>query len=146
MASIAFNDGTSSTLDNGTTGVAAGVGSRFANWTPFTRRVGDTAVALATGARTMFTFRIDYGATFEMRDIPAANQATALRLIRHLQGGGTCNVTTSDNSARTYSTCGLDPDGDVSLEFQDSTFLTYTLKVSLINLASPGADMLCDYA
>jgi len=146
MASISFNDGTSATLDNGTTGVAGAVGSRFANWTPFTRRVGDTAVALATGARSMFTFRIDYGARFEMRDIPATNQGTALRLIRHLQGGGTCNVTTSDNSARTYATCGLDPEGTVELAFQDATFLTYTLSVSLVNLASPGADMLCDYA
>jgi hypothetical protein len=55
-------------------------------------------------------------------------------------------VTTSDNSARTYSTCGLDPEGTVELAFQDATFLTYTLSVSLVNLASPGADMLCDYA
>lgn len=146
MASILFNDGTAATLDNGTTGVAGGVGSRFASWTPFTRRIGDTAVALATGARHMFTFRIDYGATLEMRDIPAASQATALRLIRHLQGGGTCSVATGDNASRTYTTCGLDPQGDVSLDFQDATFLTYTLTVSLVNLASPGADMLCDYA
>lgn len=146
MASITFNDGTSATLDNGTTGVAGAAGSRFANWTPFTRRVGDTGVALATGARSMFTFRIDYGATFEMRDIPATAQATALRLIRHLQGGGTCSVATADNSSRTYTTCGLDPQGDVTLAFQDPTFLTYTLTLSLINLASPGADMLCDYA
>ena len=49
MASIGFNDGTAATLDNGTTGVADAVGSRFANWTPFTRRVGDTAVALESG-------------------------------------------------------------------------------------------------
>jgi len=55
-------------------------------------------------------------------------------------------VTTADNAARVYTTCGLDPEGDVSLAFQDNTFLTYTLQLSLINLASPGADMLCDYA
>lgn len=146
MASITFNDGTSATLDNGLAATAAGVGSRFASWTPFTRRVGDTAVALATGARHMFTFRVDYGASFEMRDIPASSQGTALRLIRHLQGGGTCSVATTDNAARVYTTCGLDPEGDVSLAFQDNTFLTYTLQLSLINLASPGADMLCDYA
>ena len=146
MASISFNDGTSATLDNGLTGTAGGFGSRFASWTPFTRRVGDTAVSLATGARTMFTFRVDYGATFEMRDIPASAQATALRLVRHLQGGGTCSITTGDNSARTYATCGLDPEGSVELTFQDATFVTYTLGLSVINLATPGADMLCDYA
>ena len=78
MASITFNDGSSATLDNGLTGVAAGVGSRFATWTPFTRRVGERAVTLATGASFAFTFRIDYGASFEMRDLPNTTQSVAL--------------------------------------------------------------------
>lgn len=144
MASITFTDGTgTSTLDNGLTSSAAGVGSRFANWTPFTRRVGESATALATGARYSFTFRIDYGATFEMRDIPNTNQSVALRLLRHLQGGGTCTVTTGDTASRAYATASLDPEGDVTLAFQDAQFLTYTMAFSLINLA--GADMLCTY-
>lgn len=143
MASITFNDGTSATLDNGTTGVAGGVGSRFASWTPFTRRVGERAVTLATGASFDFTFRIDYGATFQMRDIPNVNTPIALRLLRHLQGGGTCTVTTGDADNRVYTTCSIDPNGDVTLEFQDATFLTYSMSFSLINLG--GADMLCRY-
>jgi hypothetical protein len=143
MASITFNDGTSATLDNGTTGVAGGVGSRFASWTPFTRRVGERAVTLATGASFDFTFRIDYGATFQMRDLPNTTQSVALRLIRHLQGGGTCTVTTGDAGSRVYTTCSIDPNGDVTLEFQDATFLTYSMSLSLINLG--GADMLCLY-
>jgi hypothetical protein len=143
MASITFNDGTSATLDNGLTGVAAGVGSRFASWTPFTRRIGERAVTLATGASFAFTFRIDYGATFELRDLPNTTQSVALRLIRHLQGGGTCTVTTDDAAARVYTTCGIDPEGDVSLAFQDAAYLTYTMSLSLINLS--GADMLCQY-
>jgi hypothetical protein len=143
MASITFNDGTSATLDNGTTGIAAGVGSRFANYVPFTRRVGDAAVALATGARSMFTFRVDYGATFEMRDVPVANLATALRLVRHLQGGGVCTVTTGDTSSRTYNNCGLDPEGTTEIAMQDAQNLLYTVRFSLINLS--GADMLCTY-
>lgn len=143
MASITFNDGTSATLDNGTTAIAAGVGSRFAAWTPFTRRVGDTAVALATGARTMFIFRTDYGASFELRDVPVANLAVALRLVRHLQGGGVCTVTTGDTSSRTYTNCGLDPEGSVEIAQQDAQLLLYSVRLSLINLS--GADMLCTY-
>jgi len=143
MASITFNDGTSATLDNGLTSTAAGVGSRFASWVPFTRRIGERAVTLATGASYTFTFRIDYGATFQMRDLPNTTQATALRLIRHLQGGGTCTVTTGDAASRTYTNCAIDPEGDVTLAFQDATFLTYTLSLALINLS--GADMLCQY-
>lgn len=144
MASITFNDGTSATLDNGTTGVAAGVGSRFASWVPWTRRVGESAVVLATGARNAFTFRTDYGATFAMRDLPNSTQAVALRLIRHLAIGGVVTVTTGDTSARTYTNCALDPEAEPpSLEFQDPTFLTYSLTLSVVNLSS--ADMLCTY-
>jgi len=143
MASITFNDGTSATLDNGLTSTAAGVASRFASWTPFTRRVGERATALATGASFSFTFRIDYGATFQMRDLPNTTQATALRLIRHLQGGGTCTVTTNDAAARIFTNCAIDPEGDVTLEFQDATYLTYSMNLALINLSA--ADMLCQY-
>jgi hypothetical protein len=143
MASITFNDGTSATLDNGLTSTAAGVGSRFASWTPFTRRVGERATALATGASFSFTFRIDYGATFQMRDLPNTTQSTALRLIRHLQGGGTCTVTTDDAASRIFTNCAIDPQGDVTLEFQDATYLTYSMNLALINLSA--ADMLCQY-
>lgn len=144
MASISFTDGTgAATLDNGTTAIAGGVGSRFASWTPFTRRIGERAVALGTGATYAFTFRIDYGATFTMRDIPASEQAIALRLIRHLLGGGTCTVTTGDTASRTYNNCSIDPEATPALAFQDATFLTYSFDVSVINLS--GADMLCTY-
>lgn len=144
MASITFTDGTgTATLDNGLTSGGSAPGSRFASWVPFTRRVGERATALGTGASYSFTFRIDYGATFQMRDLPNTTQATAMRLIRHLQGGGTCTVTTGDAASRTYNNCGIDPEGQVSLEFQDAMFLTYTMSLALINLSS--ADMLCQY-
>lgn len=144
MASITFTDGTgTATLDNGSTAIAGGVGSRFASWTPFTRRIGERAVALGTGATYAFTFRIDRGATFTMRDIEASAQETALRLIRHLLGGGTCTVTTGDTASRTYNSCSIDPEATPALAFQDATFLTYSLDVSVINLS--GADMLCTY-
>lgn len=145
MASITFNDGTSATLDNGTTAVAAGVGSRFASWVPWTRKVGESAVVLATGARNAFTFRTDYGASFTMRDLPNSTQSVALRLIRHLAIGGTITVTTGDSASRTYNNCALDPQAEPpALEFQDATFLTYSLTLSVVNLA--GADMLCTYS
>ena len=144
MASITFTDSTgTATLDNGLTANAGGVGSRFASWVPFTRRIGETATALGTGARYAFTFRIDYGASFEIRDLPNTTQVVALRLIRHLEGGGVVTVTTADAAARTYTNAGLDPQGAVSLAFQDPQFLTYSLSVALINLS--GADMLCQY-
>jgi len=145
MASITFTDDAgTATLDNGLTGSAGGVGSRFASWVPFTRRIGDRATALGTGITHAFTFRIDYGAGFEMRDLPNTTQSVAMRLVRHVTGGGGCVVTTGDLAARTYANCGIDPEGAApALAFQDAAFLTYSLSLSLINLSS--ADMLCLY-
>jgi len=145
MASITFNDGAAATLDNGLTAIASGVASRFANWTPFTRKVGASAQSLATGARAMFAFRTEYGATFEIREVPATALAVVLRLKRHLEGGGTCTVTTGDTSSRAYATCGLAGGAEVGLSQSDSVQLTYTVSLSLLNLAGSPADMLCEY-
>lgn len=144
MASVSFNDGSAATLTNGMTGIGAGVGSRFASWVPFTKKVGESATVLATGARAMFVFRTDYGATFELRDIPNTSLDVVLRLIRHLQNGGTCTVTTGDTASRVYATCGLAPDTDPALAFADPNLLTYSLSLSLINLGA-ASDMLCVY-
>lgn len=144
MASIAFNDGAAATLDNGLTAIASGVGSRFANWTPFTRKVGASATSLATGARSMFAFRTDYGASFELRDLPNTALAVALRLKRWLENGGTCTVTTGDASSRVYTTCGLAEGADVTITMSDPQQLSYTVSLALINLGA-ASDMLCEY-
>jgi hypothetical protein len=145
MASITFNDGTSATLDNGTTGMSGGLGSRFADWTPFQRPIGAAAVSLGTGARSMFTFRTDYGASFTMNDIPNTSMDTMLRCQAHLLGGGTVSVATGDNASRTYATCCLAPDGDVSITLQDKTALLYSMSFTLINIAGSPSAMLCIY-
>lgn len=146
MASISFTDAVgSATLDNGLTGVAGGVASRFAGWVPLPRVVGPVAHALATGAMQRFRFRTDYGARFTMRDIPNSSLATAHRLIVHLLDGGTCTVTTGDSASRVYATCGLAPDTEPELVPQDAAQLTYALSLSLINLAGSPTAMLCVY-
>lgn len=145
MAKIDFVDGGgAATLDNGKTAIAAGVGSRFSNWTPFTRPIGPQAVGLGTGAVHQWSFRTDYGASFDLRDIPNANLATALRLVRWLLGGGTCSVTTGDSAANVYATCGLAPGTVPSLTLEDVTEQTFRLQVSLINLGA-AADLICLY-
>jgi hypothetical protein len=145
MASITFNDGTSATLDNGMTAIAGGVGSRFADWTPFQRPIGPAVTALGTGARYQFAFRTDYGASFTMNDIPNSSMSIMLRLEAHLLGGGTVSVATGDSASRTYATCCLAPDAGVDITLQDKAELRYSMSFTLINIAaSPGA-MLCIY-
>lgn len=144
MAAIYFSDPTPTQLDNGLILVANGVASRFASWVPFTRRVGETATALGTGVAFAFTFRIDTGASFEMRDIPNTHQALVLRFMRHMQGGGQCTVDTGDSAGRQYFGCILDPQApDMRFTPQDQTFLTFSLSLRVISLNN--VDMICEY-
>lgn len=145
MASIVFNDGVSTTLDNGTTGFQGGVGSRFTDWTPFQRPIGPAVTALGTGQRYQYAFRTDYGASFSMMDIPNTSMAVMLRLQSHLVGGGTCTVNTGDSASRSYTTCCLAPDGDVTITLQDKGLLLYSMSFVLINVAASPAAMICEY-
>lgn len=143
-ASIAFTDGSgAATLDNGLTAVAAGAGSHFSTWTPDARVVGPRRASLGTGAPSVFRFRTDYVATFELRDIPQANMATAQRLIEWLRRGNTCAVTTGDQSANVYASCALAEGADAALRQQDPVEQTWTLTLTLVNLGA--APMLCTY-
>jgi hypothetical protein len=144
LASITFTDaGGTATLDNGLTAIAGGLGSRFTGWVPFQRPIGPMATALGTGRGTRFIFRTDYGASFTINELPNTAMATMLRLQAHLLAGGLVTVTTGDAANRTYTNCCLTPDGDVTIEMQDSTLLTYSMSFTLLNLG--GAAMLCEY-
>lgn len=145
MASITFTDaiGTAQ-VDNGYTATATGVASRFSAWTPFQRPIGPAVTALGTGARYQFAFRTDYGAGFEIRDIDVPLLPKVLRLMAHLEGGGTVRVDTGDAFGRVYPTCCLAPGAEVNLAQASATDLTYSLSLTLLNLdATP---MLCDYS
>lgn len=149
MASLSFNDAAGITgaagvvtLDNGTTGISTGVGSRFADWTPFQKPIGPRVPALGTGVPYQFRFRTDYGASFSMTDIPNTNMTAMLRTQEWLLRGNAITVTTGDASLRTY-TAYLAPEGDVSLALQDKNLLLYSMSFVLINSAA--APMLCIY-
>lgn len=143
MATIVFTDGTGAvTLDNGTTGMSLGVGSRFADWTPFQRPIGPRVPALGTGVPYQFRFRTDYGASFSMTDIPNTSMASMLRCQEWLLRGNSVTVNTGDNAARSY-TAYLAPDGDVSITLQDKNLLLYSMSFTLIN--GTAAAMLCIY-
>lgn len=145
MAYITFNDGTAAQLDNGLRTVGGGAGARFSNWVPVTVPIGPQRTNLGTGAITQFRFRTDFGATFELRDIPLSMVSVADRLRAHLLNGGTCAVYTEDATARTYATCGLMPESSPELSVQDAGGFLYTLGLSLINLASSPVQMRCEY-
>lgn len=137
--SIAFTDGTgSATLTNGKTGF----GGRFRNWVPLPEPEASSVVGLGTGAVHEWRFRADHGASFELHYIPAASLDIASRLKLHLEGGGSCTVTTGDSSSNVY-TCTLFPGSKVALTQQDPALMEYALSLKLRN--SGNAVMRCLY-
>jgi hypothetical protein len=132
-------------LDNGMTAIASGVGSRFVNWLSMSKPIGPAKTALGTGARAMFTFRTDYLASFEVQDIPNANQSIIDRLIAWLLLGGTVSVTTGDATANVYATCGLAEGATPSKRLFNRNDLTWSLSVTLVNLAGTPVPMYCIY-
>jgi hypothetical protein len=147
MAYISFTDGGGAAqLDNGMTAIAAGVGSRFRNWTSESIPVGVAKTALGTGQRVMFVFRTDYRATFDMEEIPNANVAILDRLIAWLLLGNTCAVYTGDASSNSYVTCGLAEGTTPKKAMFDKNQISWKLTLSLVNLAGSPGPMTCLYS
>lgn len=146
MATITFTDGTGAvTLDNGTTAIANGVGSRFMDWSPFQRPIGPRTTALGTGRPYQFRFRTDYGASFRLIDIPNTKMSDMLRCQEWLMRGEAVTVNTGDAASRSYTTCYLAPDGDVTISMTDKNLLLYSMSFVLINGAASPSAMLCLY-
>jgi len=142
VVSIVFNDGVSATLVNGQPSPA----DRFADWTPRTIPIGESANPQASAQRSMFLFRTDYAAAFSLPMITStgasSNLLVALRLVAWLLNGGTCTVNTGDASAAVY-TCCLSAGTTPNIKLSDKANMEYTLDLDLTNTAS--AAMVCRY-
>ncbi len=146
-AHINFTDGIGTAqLDNGLTAIADGSGSHFVNWTSNPDVVGPEKNALGTGQLAKFVFRTDYTASFELQEIPNANAVILDRLIAWLRGGGTVSVTCGDTTSAVYATCCLAPGTKVAKKMFDKTNLTWSLSVTLLNVAVSPVPMTCIYA
>lgn len=140
---ITFTDGSGSvTLSNGKPFPA----NRFASWEPFVDEIGAFAHRLGSGVRDSFVFRTDYGAKFELRNIPASKHSDCIRLLKWLQDGGAVAVNTGDVNAASYATCGIRPESKPALLFApDGPVIQYSLQLELINLADTPVAMVCAY-
>ncbi len=142
---ISFTDGIGAAqLDNGTTAIAGAVGSRFMNWVSESIPVGVAKTALGTGQRSMFIFRTDYVATFDLQDIPNANVTILDRLVAWLLAGNTCVVTCNDSTSGVY-TCGLAEGATPSKKMFNKIDQTWALTLKLVNVGGSPAPMTCIY-
>lgn len=143
---ITFTDGSGAAqLDNGTTAIAGGVGSRFTNWTSLSTPVGPAKNALGTGQLIMFQFRVDYKASFDLVDIPNANVTILDRLIAWLMAGGTVSVTCGDTLGAVYATCCLAPGTTPTKRLYNKNDITWALSLTLLNIAGSPVPMTCIY-
>jgi hypothetical protein len=115
-------------------------GDRFAGWEMDSPLQSVEAETLADGTVHVFEFHAKYHVTFELRDIPQDQVASALRLIRHLNRGGEVTVNTGDAASRTY-TCQKVKGSQPSLGKPDPNTLRRTLKLTLRNTDTD--DMVC---
>lgn len=144
-AYVSFTDSTGAAqLDNGTTGIAGGAGSRFAGWTSSQRPVGPSRNALGTGALYNFSFRTDYRAKFVVHDIPNSYTTIIDRLIGWLLAGGTVAVYTGDTAAHSYTNCCLAPGSEPTKELVSAQDIYWNVTLELLNLS--GAPMTCLYS
>ena len=143
-ASIDWTDDEgAATLQN----VLAGTGwCRFASWEPAPVVVGQVRTLLGTGARRVWAYRTDRGATFALEDIAHTDMALMDRLSEHLATGGTVSVTTGDADARVYPTCGLAPGAAApKAKLTDRAALYYRMEFALVDLRATPERMICRY-
>lgn len=147
MPHITFTDSIGAAqLDNGLTAIAAGVGSRFTNWVSESVPVGPSRTSLGTGQRYLFPFRTDYRASFELHEIPNADVTILDRLIAHLLNGGQVSVTTGDTPGSVYATCCLAEGAAPQKRMFDRGNITWSLSVTLVNVAGAPVPMTCLYS
>jgi hypothetical protein len=133
--SISFNDG------SGTTTITS-LTPRLGNWTPLVTPIGPNAVALGSGVAEQWTFRADYGASFEMANVPASSLADLQRLRLWLVNGGTMTVNTNDLTANSY-TVQLKEASTTPSWTLDRALLEYTVSFEVVNTSA--APMTCVY-
>lgn len=133
--SISFNDGSGATTITSLT-------PRLGNWTPMVVRVGPNAVALGSGIAEQWKYRDDYGASFEMANVPASSLADLQRLRLWLVNGGTMTVATNDLSANSY-TVQLKEASTTPSWTLDRALLEYTVSFEVVNTSA--APMTCIY-
>ena len=133
--SIAFNDG------SGTTTITSPV-PRLGNWTPLATPIGPNAVALGSGIAEQWAHRTDYGASFELANVPASSLADLQRLRLWLLNGNTMTVSTNDLAARSY-TVQLKEGSAAPSWVLDRALLEYTVSFEVVNTSA--APLTCVY-
>ena len=133
--SISFNDG------SGTTTITS-LTPRLGNWTPLVTPIGPNAVALGSGVAEQWTHRTDYGASFEMANVPASSLADLQRLRLWLVNGGTMTVATNDLTANSYTVQLKEASATPSWTL-DRALLEYTVTFEVVNTSA--APMTCIY-
>lgn len=143
MASITFTDGIgTATITQADDGMPT---SRFNNWRPNPMPIGEAAHGLGDGFLYRFKHRSDYRASFEMPRIKATDEDIVQRFKMHAEEGGVFTVTTDDSESNEYTECQRAPDSEIEFELSDVELLEYTLRLTVLNVATSPVPLRCVY-
>jgi len=129
MAGITFTDGTgTATLESPRPSPA----DRFWEFVPDYVPIGPRKTTLGDRAQHVFLFREDYTAKFAIRHLTgSAALAIALRLKRHLIGGGSVTVTTDDVDDNEYAGLTLRQDTTPEIANEDELRVHFAFRCEL---------------
>ena len=135
-ASISFDDGSGVQTIN-----ASPTRARFNKWRPRPATIGERAIAVGDGAGYHWAHRTDYGASFELPNIPHTSEAVLQDFLLHANGFGLFTITPDDSEANSYANCQIAPGTFAEISDPDTETLEYTLTLQVIDLSPSPAQL-----
>jgi hypothetical protein len=139
-AAIRFNDGSGQQ----TITTLSPLG-RFNRWRPLPDTIGERANALGDGRLYQWSHRTDYGASFELPDIAHTESAKLQDFLLWANQGGSFAIDTADSESNSFADVQVAPGTRAELSEPDRELLTYTLTLSVINVAASPTRLRCVY-
>ena|SRR5687768_5113409 len=135
-ATISFNDGSGVQTITPSSTV-----NRLNKWRPRPQSIGERAIAVGDGAGYHWAHRTDYGASFELPNIPNTSEAVLQAFLLHANAFGLFTITSADSESNTYTACQIAPGTFMELSDPDPETLEYTLYGQVINLSASPAPL-----
>jgi len=135
-ASISFDDG------SGTQTISPSpTRTRFNKWRPRPMSIGERSIAVGDGAGYHWPQRRDYGASFELPNIPNTQERVLQDFLLWANAFGQFTITPDDSESNSYSNCQIAPGTFAEISDPDTETLEYTLTLQVIDLSPSPAQL-----
>lgn len=83
--------------------------ARLNRWRPRPQSIGERAIAVGDGAGYHWAHRTDYGASFELPNIPNTAEAVLQDFLLWANAFGRFTITSNDSESNVYTACQIAP-------------------------------------